>query len=176
MERIFRTATIDLAKKHAFARSLVNTGRMAVANPYSRSPITAPDLPQSYSVQNVDFLWANNSTGCLNQLLQWAKGLPLLLLWPHASRDTLAAVRRLAQEGQLRAVAVLPHRAMSFAWRECVVDGQGRLAQACGVEMEKVEHGEQAWALIRPDSYLAARGSASASLQKAVCALQGDKP
>jgi 3-(3-hydroxy-phenyl)propionate hydroxylase len=92
IERILRNATIELAKKHAFARSLVNTGRMAVANPYSRSPITAPDLLQSHSVQNVGFRWADGSAGQLNQLLQWAGGLPLLLLYckPRGSSQMMA--------------------------------------------------------------------------------------
>src|SRR5690606_35273481 len=36
-EWLYRKATIALAKRHTFARTLVNTGRMAVANPYTRS-------------------------------------------------------------------------------------------------------------------------------------------
>ena len=32
VERLFRRATIGLAKRHGFARQLINTGRMAEAN------------------------------------------------------------------------------------------------------------------------------------------------
>ncbi len=166
MERVFRNATISLAKKHAFARSLINTGRMAVANPYSRSPITSPELAQSHSVQNVSFKWVNGSRGRLNQLLQWAGGLPLLVLWADdASAALLQTARQLSNDGQLRAVAVSCKA--HGAWREQILDAPGKLLNACGAQ------GSTAWALIRPDGYLAARGQSAATLQKALLALQG---
>ncbi len=187
MERTFRSATIALAKKHAFARSLINTGRMAVANPYSRSPITAPKLAQSHSVQNVAFQWADGSAGRLNQLLQWAGSLPLLLFMPDAPAALAQAAQRLARAGQLRAVAVRQGKRVRHAWREHILDAQGRLMQACGAGAQSA-HGVQGtqeaqeaqeaqptfcWALIRPDSYLAARGKTSAELTRAVAALRG---
>jgi 3-(3-hydroxy-phenyl)propionate hydroxylase len=158
MERIFRNATIELAKKHLFARSLVNTGRMAVANPYSQSPITAPDLPQSHSVQNVGFKWADGSPGRLNQLLQWAAGLPLLLIWQNSKQalpeSLLSWLQKHAGAGLLRSVIVSASKASA---REHVVDTQGQLAQACGLHASA---SNLSWALIRSDSYLAARGQA----------------
>jgi 3-(3-hydroxy-phenyl)propionate hydroxylase len=171
MERIFRNATIELAKKHAFARSLINTGRMAVANPYSRSPITSPELAQSHSVQNVGFKWADGSGGQLNQLLQWAGSLPLLLLWADTPPPAalLQAARSMAKNGQLRVVAVSRSGAVKHAWREQITDREARLAQACGADENT------AWALIRPDSYLAARGQSTAALRKTLLALQGAK-
>jgi 3-(3-hydroxy-phenyl)propionate hydroxylase len=173
MERIFRTATIELAKKHMFARSLVNTGRMAVANPYSQSPLTAPDLPQSHSVQNVGFKWANGSQGRLNQLLQWAGGKPLLLIWQSSKQAMPASLLSLLQKhsgaGQLRSVIVCasPHSAA----REQVLDGPGQLAQACGLPAHP---SDLSWALIRSDSYLASRGQALSprALQAALLRLQ----
>ncbi|MFM7330860.1 MAG: FAD-dependent monooxygenase [Brachymonas sp.] len=152
MERIFRQATLDLAKKHAFARSLVNTGRMAVANPYSRSPLSASDLPISHSVQNVAFHWADGSRGQLNQLLQWACGWPLLLLWVDSQpmKEMLAVLRKSQLSEQARIVCVIDHAGDPWI-RETVIDSQRGLAQSCGLETP-------AWALIRPDSYLAARG------------------
>jgi 3-(3-hydroxy-phenyl)propionate hydroxylase len=39
VEKLFRDATIALARKHAFARALVNTGRMSSANVYPQSPL-----------------------------------------------------------------------------------------------------------------------------------------
>jgi 3-(3-hydroxy-phenyl)propionate hydroxylase len=158
IERIFRDATIHLAKKHLFARSLVNTGRMAVANPYSRSPITAPDLPQSHSVQNVSFQWGNQHIGHLNDLLRWADGLPLLLLW-HAPQSHMASLRKWARAGRVRTVYVgepmgtLPASAQPARFKETIQDPDGRIAKACGFASAA------GWALIRPDSYLAARGA-----------------
>ena len=169
IERIFRTATIDLAKKHAFARSLINTGRMAVANPYSRSPLTSPALAQSHSVQNVSFKWVDGSMGTLNQLLQWAGGLPLLVLWANAPialpATVMREVQQLSDSGQLRAVMVSlsPCRVS----REQIVDAEIKLRQACGVDVHSL------WALIRPDSYLAARGRSTLTLRQALAALQG---
>ncbi len=172
IERVFRNATIELAKKHAFARSLINTGRMAVANPYSRSPLTAPDLASSHSVQNVRFLWADGSTGQLNTLLQWAGSLPLLVCWAHAGwPDTwVNELQALTRQNKLRAVVICdkPNK----AWREIIIDPNGKLAQACGAD------GQTRWALIRPDSYLAARGDIHAipsALARALSILLGEK-
>ncbi len=169
MERIFRSATIDLAKKHAFARGLINTGRMAVANPYTCSPITALDLAQSHSVQNVSFQWADGSAGRLNLLLQWAGGLPLLFLWPNASLATVKAAQRLAAAGQLRAVAVRANHTAHSCWREYIVDAPNRIQLSCSAAAH------EGWALIRPDSYLAARGRNSAELRRALATFQGIK-
>lgn len=40
MERLFRTALMDLATAHPFARALLNTGRMCVPHRYAPSPLT----------------------------------------------------------------------------------------------------------------------------------------
>lgn len=168
IERVFRNATIALAKKHAFARSLVNTGRMAVANPYSRSPITSPDLAQSHSVQNVSFSWADGSTGRLNHLLQWAGGVPLLVLWMDRSPSNglMRVARQLAQSGQVRMVAVASQPTKLY--REQIIDAQDKLVNACHAGASAQ------WALIRPDSYLAACGHSADALSQAAGALQGN--
>ena len=169
MERILRDATIALAKKHPFARALVNTGRMAVANPYSRSPLVAGGLSVSHSVQNVAFKWADGSAGQLNDLLRWAGVAPLLLLWDEGQglpERLLDAVRKMSRSGRVRVLVVCSAQ-RSAAWREAVMDKPSRLAQACGLQSG------QSWAVIRPDSYLAARGSDLKALQRAVSALEG---
>jgi 3-(3-hydroxy-phenyl)propionate hydroxylase len=157
MERVFRNATIELAKKHAFARSLVNTGRMAVANPYGASPLTAPDLPQSFSVQNVALQWADGSAGRLNQLLGWAQGAPLLLIWSDGLQalptQLLQALRAHARAGRLRSVLVAKQSGQAALATEHVIDHKGLLSQSCGLQASA-----SAWALIRSDSYLAACG------------------
>ena len=43
-ERMIRNAVIDLARRHPFARSLVNTGRMSVASTYKRSELAEAAL------------------------------------------------------------------------------------------------------------------------------------
>ena len=43
-ERMIRNAAIDLARRYSFGRTLINTGRMSVANTYTRSPLAEPSL------------------------------------------------------------------------------------------------------------------------------------
>jgi 3-(3-hydroxy-phenyl)propionate hydroxylase len=148
-EYLFRRAAISLAKRHAFARLMINTGRMAVANAYTRSPACAAHA--GFSVQNVAFQWADGSAGCVNQLLQWAGEDLLLLVFGPPSAAALGRVRQLTAQTPLKAVQVLSPGERVQA-REHVRDPDGRLRQACQAT-------GQAWALVRPDSYLAATGA-----------------
>lgn len=43
MSRIFRNAVLDLAEEHAFARPLVNSGRLSVPAIHDSSPLNGPD-------------------------------------------------------------------------------------------------------------------------------------
>jgi 3-(3-hydroxy-phenyl)propionate hydroxylase len=165
-ERMFRDATIALAKRHAFARALVNTGRMAVANPYGASPLTDAALRQSISVQNVALQWADGTPACLNDLLRWAQGHPLLLLFgKHAGDISAAQIAKLRTllggHGVAPAVRIVQvaARRTQVAAREAVVDPQSLLMQACGIQPSRAARACH-WALVRPDSYLAAHGSA----------------
>lgn len=162
-ERLFHNAVIDLARQQPFARALVNTGRMAVADPYARSSACTylPGSAAGQSVQNVHFHWADGSTGTVNQLLNWAAGDLLLLVFGDCSDAALQSLRRLCFDTPVRCVHVLgpetPARAV-----EHVRDLQGHLQGACHVF-------GHAWALVRPDGYLAATGEAvGASLVAAI--------
>jgi 3-(3-hydroxy-phenyl)propionate hydroxylase len=183
VERVFRTAVVGLAKQHAFARALVNTGRMAVANPYGVSPLTDAAMGPSTSVQNVALQWVDGRAACLNDLLRWAGTRPLLLVFGDSagglSAQHSAKLRALASAGNVRIVQVAPRRAQVRA-REAVLDPQGLLAQACGLPAAPHPAPSQAtvpscqWALVRPDSYLAARGAAlGASLVHAIARCAG---
>jgi 3-(3-hydroxy-phenyl)propionate hydroxylase len=177
VERLFRTAAIGLAKQHPFARALVNTGRMAVANPYGASPLSDAALGASISIQNVPLQWVGSQktsvqdigaadasqnetlpSACLNDLLRWAGTRPLLLvLGDHSGYiqpATIAKLRALASGCRVRVVHVIAKRSQVQV-RETVLDASGLLASACGLPQQ----GSCRWALLRPDSYLAARGS-----------------
>ena len=159
IEKTFRDATLSLARQYPFARQFVNTGRMAIANPYSQSSACEPTggLP----VQNVSFLWPDGSRGTMNDLLQWADGNLLLLLFGDAGPGSLERLRALAATAPLRCVQVLGAKGRAGAL-EHVRDPLGHLQGACHVF-------GHAWALIRPDSYVAATGeSVDASLIHAV--------
>lgn len=94
-EHTMRRAVVALARRHAFARALVNTGRMSVANDY---PVT-PQLPHgSRTVQNVPLRAAGGAPTTLMQLL--GTGTHCLALW----RAPTAA----AAEAMQSALAALP--------------------------------------------------------------------
>ena len=149
-ERLFRDATIALAKRYSFARTLVNTGRMAEANPYTRSPVCSYAHPLvGRSVQNVAFQWANGDDAQLNDLLRWSATRVLLLWFGGFSRREADKLQALTNMASVSVVQVCATSAALQA-REGIVDPTGQLAAACG---------QQRWALIRPDSYLAAVGA-----------------
>ena len=159
MEKLFRDAALSLARQHPFARQFVNTGRMAVANPYTRS--SACQATGGQSVQNVAFEWADGSRGTVNDLLQWADGELLVLLFGGASSTALQRLKHLAASAPVRCVQVLGTDERPGAL-EHVRDPKGHLQGACHVF-------GHAWALVRPDSYVAATGEAvDASLVHAV--------
>jgi 3-(3-hydroxy-phenyl)propionate hydroxylase len=158
VEKLFRDATLSLARQHLFARQLVNTGRMAIANPYTRS--SACDSSGGQSVQNVTFQWADGSQGEVSELLRWADGRLLLLLFGAAS-PALERLRGLAATAPVVCVQVLGAQEHAGAL-EHVRDAKGHLQGACHVF-------GHAWALVRPDSYVAATGeSVDAALVHAV--------
>jgi len=86
-EHRMRRAVVALARNHAFARKLANTGRMAQANEYPPSP-WAPDGARS--LQNVA-LGSTTVTGML------AGATRFLGLWPGAGDAEVAALDDLAR-------------------------------------------------------------------------------
>ncbi|MGE4241804.1 FAD-dependent monooxygenase [Ramlibacter sp.] len=147
-EKLFRAAAISLARRHPFARQLVNTGRMAVANTYTRSSIC--DETGGTNVQNVAFEWADGARGTLADLLAWADGRMLLLVFGELSRGDARRLSALSEAAPLVAVQAVAPRQRASA-KEHVADPHGHLREACRVFGHR-------WALVRPDSYLAATG------------------
>lgn len=173
-ERLFRQAAIGLAKQYPFARSLINTGRMAVANPYSQSSACtyATGSAAGQSVQNVPFQWANGTAGQVNDLLNWAQGDLLVLVFGDLAPAALQRLRRLCLDAPVRSVQVLGSDGVPAQALEHVRDPKGHLQGACHVF-------GHAWALVRPDGYLAATGETiNARLVTAIersLGLRGDK-
>lgn len=164
VEKLFRDAALSLAKQHVFARQFVNTGRMAVANSYTRT--SACHATGGVSVQNVVFQWADGSAGSVNDLLRWAGGRLLVLVFGSASPAALARLRGLAQTAPVCCVQVLGPADRPGAI-EHVRDPKGHLQGACHVF-------GHAWALVRPDAYVAATGeTVDASLVQAVACAMG---
>ena len=145
-ERVFRSAAISLAKRHAFARPLVNTGRMSTPNVYSQS--SACLSSGGRALQNVALHWADGSPGDIADLLKWAQGRLLLLVFGLLSEIQCRQISKLAQQTNMRCVQVVRHSADASAV-EFVVDSTGCLADCVG---------NHRWAMVRPDSYLIAIG------------------
>ena len=158
VERLFRSATIGLAKHHAFARSLINTGRMAEANRYDVSDVCLPE--GGWMVQNAPVQFADHSSGSLADLLQWANGRMLLLVFGELSRKEITKLQSIGALASVYAVQVVSKKNADVL--EHVIDTNKTLRRAC--QSEKAQ-----WALIRPDAYLAAKGKKlNADLLKAI--------
>ncbi len=66
-ERVLRDAVISLAREHAFARPLVNTGRMSVAYRYAASPLTSNG---GATVPNIPLIMPDATQGTLLDLFE----------------------------------------------------------------------------------------------------------
>jgi 3-(3-hydroxy-phenyl)propionate hydroxylase len=159
VEKIFRDAALGLARQYPFARQFVNTGRMAIANPYTNSRACCDGGGQP--VQNVSFEWADGTAGTVNDLLRWADGRLMLLLFGDIDDAVLRRVRALTEAAPVLAIQVLGACGGPSAV-EHVRDPKSHLHGACHVF-------GHAWALLRPDAYVAATGEAvDATLVEAV--------
>jgi 3-(3-hydroxy-phenyl)propionate hydroxylase len=153
-ERVFRNAAISLAKRHPFARALINTGRMAVANRYTRSGTCAE--AGGTSVQNVaiGFDPAGKRTGTLNDLLNWCEGRLLLLLFGQIPAMDLPRLRALSEQFPVRIVQVLEPSSQVTGHpraQEHIYDLKDHLRQATHAQSLH-------WVVVRHDAYLAAGG------------------
>ncbi len=164
VERLFRTAALQLARQHPFARQLVNTGRMSTPMHYTRSGVCAPG--DGRPTQNVALTWADGTPGELLELITWAGGRLLLLAFGDLSRDACARLRLLSSQTDLHCVQVIAPGETAQAL-EHVEDTEGHLQATCHVF-------GHAWALLRPDGHVAATGeSVDASLVHAVAMALG---
>ena len=172
MERVFRSAAISLARQYPFARSLVNTGRMAVANAYTGSGVCAAS--GGFSAQNVamwfdaDVEGKGTKAGTLNDLLLWCDGRMLLLVFGRIPGMDVPRLRDLAVQWPVRVVQVLgaePRHEPKTGPKaqpdaqdqshpvavEHVYDLQGHLRRATLGPSHR-------WVLVRPDAYVVGSG------------------
>ncbi len=152
VERIFRTAAISLAKRHAFARQLVNTGRMSSPNIYTRT--TAYHSSGGRPTQNVALTWADGNCGDLSDLLVWAGGHLLLLVFGDLSAQDMARLNALSATASVRCVQIGAAAHSKPQALEYAVDATGHLRATCAGNADPIR-----WALLRPDTYIAATGS-----------------
>jgi 3-(3-hydroxy-phenyl)propionate hydroxylase len=108
-------------------------------------------------VQNVAFKWLDGSAGSVNDLLRWADGHLLVLVFGKLSKVRALHLGALTSSIGLRAAQVLASDQVSDA-KEALQDASGKLHQACKIDHISSKNSPQ-WAIIRPDSYLTASGA-----------------
>jgi 3-(3-hydroxy-phenyl)propionate hydroxylase len=156
-EQVLRRAVLKLARRQAFARPLVNTGRMSAANDYPASPW----LPQgSRTVQNLTLQDAQGQSQSLMDLLR--QGTRFVGLWFSPPPDE-------AQHA-CRELAALPIDLYAIGHSEALPvkqDPEGVLARHLGLDPAACAG---TLCLVRPDAYLAATIPAcrAAHLQQAL--------
>jgi 3-(3-hydroxy-phenyl)propionate hydroxylase len=141
-EHTLRRAAVALASRHEFARPLINTGRMSVANDY---PPSAWLPAGGTTVQNLALTHADGRRGCLMDLLR--DGTRFVAFCFEPTREEA--------DGLLAALHGLPVTVVAVGGDSAlptVIDADGALARQLRVD------GAAAGtvALVRPDAYLAA--------------------
>ncbi len=142
-EQVLRRAVLKLARRQAFARPLVNTGRMSVANDYPASPW----LPQgSRTVQNLTLQDAQGQSQSLMDLLR--QGTRFVGLWFSPPPDEAQRACR-----ELAALPVDFYSIGHSAVLPVKQDPEGVLARHLGLDPAACAG---TLCLVRPDAYLAA--------------------
>ena len=142
-EQVLRHAALKLARRHAFARPLVNTGRMSVANDYPASPW----LPQgARSVQNLALLDAQGQSQSLMDLLR--QGTRFVGLWFSPPGEEAQRARH-----ELAALPLDLYAVGHSEVLQTIPDNEDVLARHLGLDPSACAG---ALCLIRPDAYLAA--------------------
>ncbi len=124
-EHLMRRAVVALAREHAFARALVDSGRMSVANDYPPGGV----LPQGgVTVQNVGLQRPDGSATSVMQLLREAGSRAIAFVFASAVPP--------ASAGSLQVLRVGVD----------ILDPRGRLAAHLGAQGDAV-------IVVRPDAY-----------------------
>jgi 3-(3-hydroxy-phenyl)propionate hydroxylase len=156
-ERVLRSAVIGLAREHAFARPLVNSGRLSIGNPYPDSPAVSG---AGWTLQNVPITLPGGARSTLVELAQSAGTVFIGILYAPTRGHELAGFAQLEASG-------LPFRFF--------VCGPGGIGDPAGKLKAVLKVEPDGFALVRPDLYLAALvpnarpDQAEAVLRKALC-------
>lgn len=158
--RRFRDATLSLARTHAFARRLINSGRLSVASVHRSSPLSTPDAAHFAGAlvpgaPAVDAPVVHD--GSASWLLRWLGGRFVVLLFApkiddggldHQVANGLAALAR----------APIPVAAVVVARSHIAVSGEvAVLTDPEGVATARYDGVAGTTYLLRPDQLIAAR-------------------
>ncbi|MDX1353841.1 MAG: FAD-dependent oxidoreductase [Halomonas venusta] len=160
ISQVFRDVTLELAEKHAFARSLVNSGRLSMPCRYDSSPLNTPDvdggpseLRPGSSAKDAPIRLGEQNAWLLNQ---FGNGFVLLLDGRLDDGHATAPLRELSElldrHTDLRLVVVgpAPDEFGALPRTTVIDDTEGLVTQRYGL---KAGGGY----LIRPDQHVTAR-------------------
>ena len=160
ISQVFRDVTLELAEKHAFARSLVNSGRLSMPCRYDSSPLNTPDvdggpseLRPGSSAKDAPIRLGEQNAWLLNQ---FGNGFVLLLDGRIDDGHATAPLRELSElldrHTDLRLVVVgpAPDEFGALPRTTVIDDTKGLVTQRYGL---KAGGGY----LIRPDQHVTAR-------------------
>lgn len=139
--RLFRDAVLGLARDHAFARPLVNSGRLSLPTRYTDSPVITPD------VDRFEALSAAPGAPCPDAPVALPDGRPGWLLEHLGAGFTLLVV------GEIPPLHDRPSWPVPLS---CVRVGHD-VHDRQGILAARLDAREQAVYLIRPDQFIAAR-------------------
>ncbi|MCI1191223.1 FAD-dependent oxidoreductase [Calidifontimicrobium sp. SYSU G02091] len=138
VSRLFRDAVLDLAREHAFARRLVNSGRLSTPSTYDGSPLNTPDVDAGWQgamrpgapaadaplVIDGRRTWLLRELGVDFTLLVWGQaprlcaglGCKVLALGPEHDADGWVAKRYDLRPGS--AYLLRPDQHVAARWRQ----------------------------------------------------------
>jgi len=158
VSRCFRDATLQLARHHAFARKLVNSGRLSTPSTYRDSPLNTPDresftgpLIHGPPVPDAPLLAGGERSWLIDRLGGEFTGLYFVGAGP-VSAPVASALRSFARlPVRVKPLIVAGKAGGSAAGAfDCAEDVEGLLQQ-------RLDATPGAFYLFRPDQHLAAR-------------------
>ena len=158
VEKQFRDAVIALAKKHSFARALVNTGRLSVATHYGDSPLSSTPNAGG-ALQNVALTLPDGSPGNLVALFQSAQWRTLGIVFAPVDESLAHALAALEVRYPVHFVGCASggHNGSASATIATIREETGWLLRLCSDGYENSSDAmPHSVALIRPDLHLAA--------------------
>ena len=168
VSKLFRDAVLSLSKEHAFARRLVNSGRLSLPSTYRQSPLNTPDcdtfaglLCPGAPLADAPVSIAGKAAWFLRQV---GGQFSVLLFADAASAVNVQSLQSFA----LPVLLVLPAGAKAPAGVAAIEDSEGLLAARFDAQPGTVY-------LLRPDQHVAARWRALdvAALQSALSRAMG---
>ncbi|TFZ03463.1 FAD-dependent oxidoreductase [Ramlibacter rhizophilus] len=166
ISRVFRDAVLELSKTHAFARMLVNSGRLSVPTTLHQSPLNTPSAQMPASEAMVPGAAATDAPVQLRDgrsvwlLRQLGQGFTALV---SAGVDSAAVADQLRRAAE----GVAPLKVLTVA---SAGDADADLIDAQGLLAQRYALADNSVVLLRPDQHVCARwsGADTAALRAAL--------